>query len=371
MQLFSRPARNEEKSFLRRQPWRYAIGKSYRPRLLLVRGTLALAVFSFLFQYAQGYFLSSPSSEAACAVEDAGLDAAARRHVIDRVIASLQEYYVYPEVAQKMADALLAHQKSGDDDSVTEGAAFADLLTRQMRNVSHDKHLRLTYSVVKTPDLSGPPPEALARYRQDMERTNCMIEKVEVLPGNVGYLKLNEFSDPSICRSRVAAAMGRLRDVDAIIFDLRDNHGGDPRMVALVCSYLFDRPTHLNDMYDPRRNTTQESWASSPIPGNKLADKPAYILTSSSTFSGAEEFSYDLKMLKRATIVGETTGGGAHPAMVFRIDDHFTILVPSARPVNPVSKKDWEGTGVEPDVKVKAADALTTAQKLAAGKLAH
>jgi C-terminal processing protease CtpA/Prc len=101
-----------------------------------------------------------------------------------------------------------------------------------------------------------------------------------------------------------------------------------------------------------------------------LDGKPAYVLTSNRTFSGGEEFTYDLKNLKRATIIGETTGGGAHPVAGHRIDDHFTIGVPFAKAINPISKTNWEGTGVEPDVKVPAADALTTAQKLVKEKLA-
>ena len=133
-----------------------------------------------------------------------------------------------------------------------------------------------------------------------------------------------------------------------------------------MCSYLFDRRTHLNDIYYRHENTTQEFWTSSPIPGNTLADKPAYVLTSSTTFSGAEEFSYDLKNLKRATLVGETTAGGAYLVQERRIDDHFSIQVPFGRRVNPISKTDWEGAGVEPDVKVNATAALDAAQKIAA-----
>jgi len=105
------------------------------------------------------------------------------------------------------------------------------------------------------------------------------------------------------------------------------------------------------------------------VPGKRLDGKPAFVLTSKQTFSGAEEFTYNLKNLKRATIVGETTGGGAQPVSGHRIDDHFMIGVPFAKTVNPVSKTNWEGTGIEPDVKVSAADALATAQKLAAEKL--
>src|SRR5438045_8293655 len=165
--------------------------------------------------------------------------------------------------------------------------------------------------------------------------------------------------------------MNYLAHVDAIIFDLRENSGGDPRMVEMVSSYLFDKPTHLNDLYNRKEDFTTQYWTLPYVPGATLADKPVFVLTSKSTFSGAEEFAYNLKNLKRATIVGETTGGGAHPVEGHRIDDHFMIGVPFARAVNPISKTNWEGTGVEPDVQVKAAEALDKAEDLAASKLAQ
>ncbi len=298
--------------------------------------------------------------------QDATLDLAERQRVIAGAIANLKEYYVYPEVAQRTADALLVHMTSGDDNAEMDGDAFAALLTRQMRDVSHDRHLILIYNRQKTPDpSSGPTPEDLARYRDDMRRNNCTFEKVRMLPRNIGYLKFNAFPFPLICRPTMVAAMNSLDHADAIIFDLRDNRGGSPKMVALIATYLFDHPTHLNDIYYRSENTIQQSWTLPPVPGNRLVNKPAFVLTSASTFSGAEEFSYDLKMLKRATLVGETTAGGAHPASMHRIDDHFLISVPDARPINPISNTDWEGVGVEPDVKVNAADALQVAEKLA------
>jgi C-terminal processing protease CtpA/Prc len=140
-------------------------------------------------------------------------------------------------------------------------------------------------------------------------------------------------------------------------------------MVALIATYLFDRPTHLNDFYNRGENSTEQSWTLPPVPGNRLADKPVFVLTSNSTFSAAEGFSYDLKMLKRATLVGETTSGRGHMGMGHRIDDHFTIRVPGVKVINPISNTNWEGTGVEPDVKVRSAEALKTAQKLAEKKL--
>jgi C-terminal processing protease CtpA/Prc len=140
-------------------------------------------------------------------------------------------------------------------------------------------------------------------------------------------------------------------------------------MVSLIAAYLFDHPEYF---YNPRENTTERSWTRSPVAGNQLADKPAYILTSARTYSGAEQFSYDLKMLKRATLVGETTRSGTpeaalhpHNGVFHRIDDHFGIGIPEVHAINPFGKTDWEGTGVEPDIKVKADDALTVAEKLA------
>ena len=295
------------------------------------------------------------------------LDAAEHQRVIDAAVANLKEHYIYPHVAQKMAEALLAHEKVGDYDAITDGAAFAALLTGQLREVSHDLHLEVVYSQVPLPNRPpGPTPEGIARYRAAMEQQNCTFEKVEILPHHIGYLKVNSFPDPSVCGSTAKAAMASLNDMGAMVFDLRDNHGGDPNMVMLIAAYLFDHPEY---MYSPRENTTERSWTRSPVPGNRLADKPVYVLTSARTFSGAEHFSYNLKMLKRATLVGETTGGATDVGIFHRIDDHFGMGIRETRAINPYSQPDWAVMGVEPDVRVKAADALETAVKLAESKL--
>jgi hypothetical protein len=295
------------------------------------------------------------------------LDASERQRVIDGAIANLRLHYIYPDVAQQMADTLLAHQKRGDDDAMTDGDSFANQLTKQMRDVSHDMHLELVYSRDPLPQRQGGQSrEAIARYRKAMKQENCTFEKVEILPRNIGYLKLNSFPDPAVCQSTAKAAMVSLNHVEALIIDLRDNHGGEPDMVALMAAYLFDHPEYW---YNPRENTTKQSWTRSPVPGNRLADKPVYVLMSGRTFSGAEQFCYDLKMLKRVTLVGETTGGAAHSGVWHRIDNHFGMGIPETKPINPFSQTDWAETGVEPDVKVKSADALETARKLAEGKL--
>lgn len=299
------------------------------------------------------------------------IDAAARTRVIDGAIAKLTESYVYPETAKKMVQALRDHQKQGAYDAVTEAPALAALLTEHLQAVSHDRHLRVGFMPEKLPEIEQEPTDQeKADYKAELEKMNCGFEKVETLDGNIGYIKFNMFADAEICGAKATAAFGSLGNVDAVIFDLRDNGGGQPDMVAFVSSYLFAKRTHLNDLYDRKENKTTQYWTKPGVPGAKLAKQPVYVLTSSRTFSGAEEFSYNLKNLKRATIVGETTGGGAHPTMGRRIDDHFMIAVPFARAINPITKTNWEGTGVKPDVQVPAAEALDKAKQLAAEAIA-
>lgn len=300
------------------------------------------------------------------------IDGATRGKVIDGAVAALNETYVFPETAKKMEEAVKAHQKKGDYDSITDGDDFAKRLTDDLQAVSHDKHLHVMFSPAPLPDMEAqrPDPKRQDEERKDLERVNCGFNKAEILEGNVGYLKFDFFADPGICGPTAVAAMNFLGNTDAIIFDLRENGGGDPKMVAFVSSYLFAERTHLNDLWTRKGAITDQYWTLPYVPGKRLDGKPAFVLTSKDTFSGGEEFTYNLKTLKRATIVGETTGGGAHPVRGHRITEHFGIGVPFARAINPITQTNWEGTGVEPDVKVAAADALTAAQKLAAEKLA-
>jgi peptidase S41-like protein len=242
--------------------------------------------------------------------KDTELDRAARHRLILGVAQNLKQSYVDRKVGRKLADDLLTREHNGDYDKVTDGPEFAALLTRQIRDASNDMEMEVIYSQSPLPEgAAGPDRGVSDGYRQAMQRSNCSFEKIEVLPGNIGYLKLNSFPEASVCGHTAKDAMAKLNDADAIIFDLRDNRGGFPNMVALLVAYLFDHPEYL---YNPRENTTEQSWTRSPVAGNKLADKPVYVLTSRVSISAAEQFTYDLKMLKRATIVGETTAGAAH-----------------------------------------------------------
>jgi hypothetical protein len=309
-------------------------------------------------------------------LDDIQLNEATRQKTIDAISEGLTEYYVYPDVAAKMIQAIRDHQKHGNYNSIVDGNEFADALSRDLRDVSQDKHLFVGYDPYILPTQSAPSDEPRqpsaadeARFRAMLEHDNCTFSKVEILNHNIGYIKFGAFPDPNICGPTVVAAMNFVAHTDALIFDLRENHGGNPSMVEFMVSYLFREPTHINDLTNRHDNETHQYWTLPWIPGPRFIDQPVYVLTSHETFSGGEEFTFDLKTQKRGTIVGETTGGGAHPVRGMPAGDHFTIGVPFGRPINPITKGDWEGKGVEPDVKVSAVDALITAEKLAAEKL--
>lgn len=309
------------------------------------------------------------------------IDAATRDRVIDEAIAVLSEFYVFADTAKKMEQALRVRQNNGEYEGSIHGESFAELLTNHLQEVSHDKHLRVLFAPMAAPKTESsksepapqgepaPSSEASAQMRAQLERNNCFFEKLERLPSNIGYLKFNAFPEPEVCGPTAMAAMNFLGNVDALIYDLRDNGGGSPDMIAFLSTYLFSERTHLNDLYNRKEDSTTQYWTLPFVPGKRLAGKPVFVLTSNRTFSGAEEFSYNLKNLKRATIVGESTGGGAHPVSAHRVGDHFMISVPFARAINPITKTNWEGTGVEPDVKVPASEALDVAKKLAAEQI--
>jgi hypothetical protein len=302
-----------------------------------------------------------------------GIDSAMRTQVVEGAIAQLDEYYVFPDVAKRIADSLRARVKRGAYNAFGNGITFAQALNTDVRDISRDKHMRVNYSVAALPPRPATPPpptpEQKQRMQTQMDAQNCGFMKAERLDGNIGYIKFDFFADPDLCGPTASAAMNFVAGTRALVVDLRENGGGSPAMVAYVSSYLFDDSTHLNDLWERKAGTTTQYWTKPSVPGRKFGgQKPVFVLTSSRTFSGAEEFSYNLKSLKRATLIGETTGGGAHPVSGRRINEHFVIGVPEARAINPITHTNWEGVGVEPDVKAAAADALATALKLAMEK---
>jgi hypothetical protein len=294
-----------------------------------------------------------------------------RSEVLDGLLKQLNEHYVFPDKAQEMEKAIRAHQEKKEYDSITSAKTLSETLTRHLQEISHDKHLRVIYSRGPMPKPHEPSPEERQKMRAMMSKTNYGFEKVERLEGNVGYLDLRGFTDADAGGETAAAAMTFLVNTDALIIDLRKNGGGSPGMVALLCSYLFDgRPRHLNSLAWRKSGgeEVQQWWTLPYVHGKRYVNKDVYVLTSKRTFSAAEEFTYNLQTQKRATIVGETTGGGAHPGGPHPINDHFVVWIPSGRAINPVTKTNWEGTGVKPDIEVPADLALKTAHLAALKK---
>jgi retinol-binding protein 3 len=302
---------------------------------------------------------------------DRTIDATERAEVIDRALEHLDSAYIFPDMAKKMRDAVTARVAKKEYEAITSAKAFAEKLTSDLQAVSKDKHLRVGYSAEVIPQRRNQPtPEERVRFLEDARRSNYGFNKVERLHGNVGLLQLFGFSGLPEAGETAVAAMNFIANSDALIIDLRHNTGGSPAMIGIITSYLFDDRVHLNDFYYRERDELQQFWTWPYVEGKRFGQKKlVYVLTSSRTLSAAEEFAYNLKALKRATIVGETTSGGAHAGGPRRINDHFSVWLPSSRAINPITKTNWEGTGVEPDIRTEAKVALETAHLDALKKL--
>jgi hypothetical protein len=345
---------------------------------------------------------------------DMTLDAATRSQVIEGALKSLREAYVFPEVAARMEQAVRERAAKKEYDEVTSAKALAQILTEHLQAVSRDKHLRVNYRAAvlgdgdipggvriarRAPEGGNNPADGMAGGRRIVREPggaavpspaqaggapvvrragggageasgNLGLEKVATLDGNVGLLDFSMFDGSDEASAKVSEAMNRLTGTDALIIDLRRCRGGASRTITLLMSYFFDKSIHLGNFYDRLTGSTDESWSLADVPGRRYGQKDVYILTSKFTFSAAEDISYTLKNLNRATIVGETTGGGAHPVMGRRLNDHFFVMVPFARYISPITKTNWEGVGVEPDVKVPAPHALKVAHLAVLKKLA-
>ncbi|MEI6614434.1 MAG: S41 family peptidase [Chrysiogenales bacterium] len=303
------------------------------------------------------------------------IDNSEKKALVETVVSILQKQYVFPEVAKKMTDLIRKNLKAGKYMAVDDPRAFAGKLTEDLRSISRDRHLGVRYAPerireMKTTDDAKK--KADQEFQKKLDRIdNYGFKEIKILSGNVGCLKFNYFSAAQEAFQVAVGAMAFLANCDALIIDLRENGGGNPEMIQLLSSYFFaGEPRHLNSFYYRLDEKTEQYWTLPFVPGSKLAETDLYVLTSDYTFSGAEEFTYNLKNMKRATIVGETTGGGAHPVKMEILNDHFVVGVPYARAVNPISKTNWEGTGIEPDVKVPADQALKKAHFMALEKLA-
>jgi len=321
----------------------------------LMRLTLLAALLAAPFAFAE-----SPNGP-----PDLPIDAATRSAVIESLAHELDTRYVDVQRGATLARELRERDRAHGYDAVKTSAALADRLSADLR--SHDKHLQVEYSPDVFPLAAAgakPDPEQAAFELAQLKRVNYGFDSVQRLPFNIGYFKLDLLMPPADTDARFAAAMTLLQDTRALVIDLRENHGGEPATVALLCSYLFDQRTHLNDIWHREGDRTDEAWTSDKVSGPRYgAQREVIVLTSRETFSAGEDLAYALKTLHRATLIGETTAGGAHPGDMRRIGDHFQAFIPDSRSISPITHTDWEGTGVAPEVSVASDKALVEARK--------
>ncbi|RNL87179.1 hypothetical protein ED312_10220 [Sinomicrobium pectinilyticum] len=307
--------------------------------------------------------------------QSGNLTNAHKKEIIDSINYQLKDKYVLEKMADLMAKDLLKRHKRGEYKTITDKTVFADSLKSHLFTVSRDKHIGVAYDEEKAARLRSPskkedPAEKFNRVNERVRKFNYGFEELKILENNIGYIKITAFAPTLYGGKTASSAMQFVSNCDALIFDLRNNFGGDPTMIQLLISYLYsDEPVHLIDFYHKKENTTTQSWTLPYVDGERMPNVPVYVLTDHKTISAGEEFAYDLKNLGRATIVGETTAGAANFGEEFNSSGNFIVWVPTGKAISPITKTNWEGKGVEPNVKVKANEALDTAYKLALEKI--
>ncbi len=278
---------------------------------------------------------------------------------------ALRRYYVAPQMGNLLADSLQRRVQRGDYTHIASGRYLAERLTSELPEMSGDRHLRVDFSVPVLPADFYAPPTASERdrKRRQWEQGNCAFVRVERMEGNIGYLKLNGFAPLELCIPTADAAMAFIKGTDGLIIDLRENNGGDQALVTYLASYFFAPHTLLGVRWLRESNAQDSAWTqmvSGPPYGQ---ERPVYVLTSTRTFSAGEAMAFVLQQQHRATIVGETTGGGAHESWPRRVTDHIFAVIPGARFTEAVSLSDWEGRGVQPEIHTPAVEALEEARR--------
>ncbi len=286
---------------------------------------------------------------------------------IEKASKLLNENYVFPDIAVQIEKHLKGRLASGAFDHLTAAKEFAEIMTNELQSISHDKHMRVALRRGTPSTPSGRPDPIVQNYEgaKNLEKTNYGFTKVAKLDDNIGYLDLTGFPPMASAKEYADLAMKLLSTADALIIDLRRNGGGNPDLIQYVCSYLFAKPTFINSLYYRAANQTTDFITFEKVDGKKMPDIPLFLLTSAYTFSGGEEFAYDIQTQKRGTLIGETTGGGANPGSVFPVAGDLVIFIPTGRAINPITKTNWEGVGVIPEIKCPADKALETALPLA------
>ncbi|HUO85720.1 MAG TPA: S41 family peptidase [Thermoanaerobaculia bacterium] len=290
------------------------------------------------------------------------------REVATALATRLETLYVDQAAAELIATDLRRRALRGEFDGL-DAEGLVNALNASIRSLTSDPHLGVSHSAERIPEpgSGAPAPGAGERMLRAAAAQNFGFEKVERLPGNVGFLELNGFFDPRYCGETAIAAMAFLANSDAIIIDLRYNSGGVPGIGLLLSSYFFDKPVHLHSIEwrEAGKTRLEQFWTQAFVPGRRLPDQPLFLLTSDRTISAAESFAYSLQAAGRAVVVGEVTAGGGQPGREVRITEHFAAFMPTGRAVNPITNTNWEGKGIQPDVAVDEEEATATAHRLA------
>ena len=294
--------------------------------------------------------------------------AAFKAATIDQLAARIKEYYVEPALALKVSDHLKKQLEAGHFDDASDITRFAESLTHEAQAISKDKHLLIRPATPSQGSRPGSTKDFLARHRSQLtrDRENAGgLTEVKMLDGNVGFLAIRSFPPLHAGRDVADSYVKLLSGADAIIIDLRENGGGYPEMVQYLCSYFFAERVHLNSLYWREGDHTQEFWSLEQVTGRKMPQVPLFVLTSDKTFSAAEEFSYNMQSQKRATLIGQTTRGGANPGRIMQLNDQLEAIIPVGKAVNPITKTNWEGVGVVPDIQTSLEGTLEKAHELA------
>jgi hypothetical protein len=287
--------------------------------------------------------------------------------VVERIANLLQDSYAFPEIGEKMAEHILSRHDEGVYREISSYSQIGSQVTADLREVEVDLHLAVYYhpdqaAELERRGLERNPDDPDLYWWQQRKVDNFGLQKLEILPGNVGYFKLLVLAPVSLGGEKIIQAMNFLSDCDALIFDLRECGGGDPYTVQLIESYLFKaEPKLLLTLFDRPSEKSQQIWTLPSVVGKRMPDVPVYILTSGRTFSGGEDLSYVMKHHRRATVVGEITGGGGHTVEFMSAGEGFVIVIPTGYPIHPVTGGNWEGVGVQPDIETSAEEALQVA----------
>lgn len=299
--------------------------------------------------------------------QDQALTKEYKEDAIKKLSQLMNDFYVFPDVAKKTETHLLSQWESGHFDQFENDEDFAAALTESVQSINKDKHMRIWKNrPYEAPDNT---PERMIEERLDRlnrsRASNSGFNTVKIMEGNVGYLDYRGFAGFPGGKDVVDSYMNLLSRTDAIIVDLSRNGGGDPSMVQYLCSFFFDKKVHLNSLYFREGDRTIDFYTLDEIGGEKMPEVPLFVITSNKTFSGAEEFSYNMQTQKRATLIGQTTGGGANPGGGRGINENLTVFIPGGMAINPITKTNWEGVGVVPEIKTSQEDALSKAHELA------